>query len=214
MLTIFRKFSTFYKYTHEKLVVTCKDIADLSSDKLISYFGKKEAMHKFFETIPQKAKSMQTSEINEICVYLSKFPNINQLSPALWQGISNELCKRSSEMEIDEIISIIDTFSRIKAEPKLIKELYMSMCKELEEFEYAEFLAQPFHKLEQLLANYSLKNLGTGILYQILSETLMYKPDFNDIAYQHLARLSYYFSRAHMAKRKSAKFLKKTEEVL
>ena len=42
----------------------------------------------------------------------------------------------------------------------------------------------------------------------------MANKDFQSLAYQHMAKLAYYFSRAHMAKRRSANFNKTVEQIL
>lgn len=214
MLKIIRRFGNTYKFTYEKVVSTCKEISELNSDSLATYFGHKENMQNFFNTIPKKVKSMQTVDINSICASLSKFKHIQDLSPMFWENISQELCKRSKDLELEEIIEIVSIFSHINADSGVIKTLFNSLGKELEEFDYSDYKLLHFHQLEQLLASYSLKNVGSSTFYQILSELLIARQEFKDIAYQHLAKLAYYFSRANMAKRKSMKFIKVTEETL
>lgn len=214
MWKIGKRLSSFYKYNHEKVLITCKDISALKDDKLTSYFGKQENLEKFFHSLPQKARSMQTSEIIEVSTVLAKFQPIAQVNPGFWQEISNELEKRNKDLELQDCAEIINVFTQVNADKQVIKKLFRVVCEELEEFEYAEFRALPLHQIEQLLANYSLKNLGSSVLYEILSETLMASKEFPGLAYQHLAKLAYYFSRAQLAKQKSAKFMKTTEEIL
>ena len=214
MFRIVRRFAEIYKHTYEKVLVTCKDITHLKDDKLTSYFGKREHLESFFKSLPYKVRSMQTSDITALSGSLSKFQPLASLNPHFWQEITAELCKRAYDLELPETIDLIHTFSQVNTEKSTIKALYAAMCKVLEEFDYSEYKEIPLHKLEQVLADYSLKNLGSGMLYEILSETIMGNREFSGLAYQHLAKLAYYFSRAEAAKKRSAKFIQATEEII
>lgn len=211
MLRLVRNFSKVFTYTHEKIVTTCKDISTLPSEDLPAYFNKQGSMKDFFTSLPQKARSMQTYDISSISQSLSKFGSIHNFDPNFWPKIVEELCKRSKDIELNEIIDIVNIFSNVKTDPKAIKALYSTLCEEIEEFEFNDLKSLPFHKIEAILANYSLKNLGSGLFYELIAKVIMKHADFPKLAYQHLAKLAYYFSRAPAGKNKSSEFMKNVE---
>lgn len=211
---LIRHFSKFFSYTHEKLVSTCQEISALSPDKLKEFFIKKEQMQYFFESLPKSARSMQTSDINLMCKSLVKFKSLDQISPLFWPRISEELCKRNKDYELNEIIETISNFVQVKTDEKTIKQIFTVLGKEFEEADSEELKLLKFSELESLLANYTLKNVGSALFYHVISDCMMIHPDFPTLKYQHLARLAYYFARTPVSKTRAAKFIETVESRL
>ena len=209
-----RHFSKVFSYTHEKLVDTCKQISALNPDQLKTFFIKQEQMQQFFENLPKSARSMQTSDINSVCKSLVKFKSLDQVSPLFWARVSEELCKRIKDFELNEIIETVSNFVQVKTDAKVIKEVFTVLGKEFEEADSEELRLLKFSDLECLLANYTLKNLGSAMFYHVISDCMMIHPDFANLKYQHLARLAYYFARTPVSKERGVKFLQTVESRL
>jgi hypothetical protein len=171
-------------------------------------------MLSFFDSLPHKAKSMQTSDITSICSYLSKFSSLSTISPSFWPQIASELAKRAGEMELPDILSTISAFSQVNSSRSVLQPLFKSLGSEIENSEFIEIKGLPFHRLEQLLATYTLKNYGSGLFYEMMSEAILSHDAFPKLAYKHLARLAYYFSRALTAKIKGKKLINQVESIL
>lgn len=208
---LFRRFSKFFSYTHEKLVKTCKDLSSLPETQLNSYFIKHDQMKQFFDSVPRSARSMQTSEINEMCQYLSKFKTIDSISPSFWKSISAELIKRNKELELEDMIGVIQVFTTAQTDSKTVREIFKVIGKEVEETDWSELKLLKLSELEGLLASYTLKNVGSAMFYHVISETLLVHPDFPSLKYQHLARLAYYFARTPTSKERASKFIQEVE---
>jgi hypothetical protein len=209
-----RRFSKYFSYTHEKLVTTCKELSSLPDSQLSSYFLKQETMKQFFESVPRSARSMQTSDINEMLKHLSKFKSIDSISPAFWKSISEELVKRNKDYELEDIVKTVEVFSTVKTQDPAVKNVLKVLSKEVEETDWEELKTLKLNELESLLASYTLKNVGSAMFFHVISETLLYHKDLPTLKYQHLARLAYYFSRTPTSKERAAKFIRFVEEKL
>jgi len=191
-----------------------KVISEFQLNKLRQKFGKEEYLKNYFKVATSRVKKMQTSDLMVLASNIAQNTDLRKLNYTahFWPEIAEQFKER--DLSLNEMIEASHLFCFVYINNPVVGKMYKVLENQFLEIETNEFFELPFQRLEDLLWSFSYMNMGSSKFYKLVSNLLPMHAEFDNLSFQKLAKLAYFFSRTKSALRGGNEFIKSAEKII